>query len=139
MCIRDSGKGGHGDQGGPRGDLILTVSVGKHPVYGRDGDNLTLDLPVTFAEAALGATVPVPTLDGGTVKVKIAPGTPSGRMLRVKGRGIDAKSGKGDLLAKVQVVVPQRLSDTARAAVEALQAEEAGTDPRAELIERAKR
>ena len=71
-----------------KGDLILTVAVEKHPVFGRDGDNLTVDLPVTFAEAALGATVSVPTLDGTPVRVKVAPGTPSGRVLRVKGRGV---------------------------------------------------
>ena len=72
----------------PRGDLILTVAVEKHPVFGREGNNLTLDLPVTFAEAALGATVSVPTLDGSSVKVRVAPGTPSGRVLRIKGRGV---------------------------------------------------
>ena len=123
--------------GGEPGDMILHVTVRPHPVFGRDGDNLTVDLPVTFAEAALGATVPVPTLDGGTVKVKIAPGTPSGRVLRVKGRGIQAKKGAGDLLAKVQVVVPQRLSDKAREAVETLREEDGSTDPRAELMRRA--
>ncbi|RIK15534.1 MAG: molecular chaperone DnaJ [Acidobacteria bacterium] len=124
--------------GGEPGDMILHVTVRPHPVFGRDGDNLTVDLPVTFAEAALGATVPVPTLDGGTVKVKIAPGTPSGRVLRVKGRGIQAKKGAGDLLAKVQVVVPQRLSDKAREAVETLREEDGTTDPRAELMARAR-
>ncbi|AXH97070.1 DnaJ C-terminal domain-containing protein [Ornithinimicrobium avium] len=124
--------------GGEPGDLILHVAVRPHPVFGREGDNLTLDLPVTFAEAALGATVPVPTLDGGTVKVKIAPGTPSGRVLRVKGRGIKARKGTGDLLAKVQVVVPQRLSDKAREAVETLREEDGSTDPRAELMARAR-
>lgn len=124
--------------GGEPGDMILHVTVRPHPVFGRDGDNLTVDLPVTFAEAALGATVPVPTLDGGTVKVKIAPGTPSGRVLRVKGRGIATKKGTGDLLAKVQVVVPQRLSDQAREAVETLRGEDDGTDPRAELMRRAR-
>ena len=124
--------------GGEPGDMILHVTVRPHPVFGRDGDNLTVDLPVTFAEAALGATVPVPTLDGGTVKVRIAPGTPSGRVLRVKGRGIQAKKGAGDLLAKVQVVVPQRLSDKAREAVETLREEDGTTDPRAELMARAR-
>ncbi|MGO4132378.1 DnaJ C-terminal domain-containing protein [Janibacter sp. RAF20_2_2] len=131
--IRLRGKGGHGDQGGPRGDLILTVSVGKHPVYGRDGDNLTLDLPVTFAEAALGATVAVPTLDGSQVKVRIAPGTPSGRVLRLKGRGIATKKATGDLLAKVQIIVPTELSEAEREAVEVLR--DARTDdPRAALV-----
>ncbi|HET7800247.1 MAG TPA: DnaJ C-terminal domain-containing protein [Humibacillus xanthopallidus] len=136
--IRLRGKGRQGDPGAAPGDLILTVTVGKHPVFGRDGDNLTLDLPVTFAEAALGATVSVPTLDGGSVKVKVAPGTPSGRVLRLKGRGVTRGDHKGDLLAKVQVVVPQRLTDEAREAVEKMAAAEDGHDPRAELFERAR-
>jgi molecular chaperone DnaJ len=136
--IRLRGKGAEGDRGAPRGDLILTVSVEKHPVFGREGDNLTIDLPVTFAEAALGATVSVPTLDGSSVRVKVAPGTPSGRVLRVKGRGVTGRHGAGDLLARVGIVVPQRLTDTARAAVEALRDEEEGADPRAALFDRAK-
>ncbi|WP_152186956.1 DnaJ C-terminal domain-containing protein [Segeticoccus rhizosphaerae] len=136
--IRLRGKGHAGDPGAPKGDLMLTVHVEPHPVFGRDGNNLTVDLPVTFAEAALGATVSVPTLSGAPVKVKIAPGTPSGRVLRVKGRGIEGKKGTGDLLAKVTVVVPQRLSDSARDALEALRADEDGADPRAELFARAK-
>ena len=136
--IRLRGKGGEGDPGAPKGDLILTVAVDKHPVFGRDGDNLTVDLPVTFAEAALGATVSVPTLDGTPVRVKVAPGTPSGRVLRVKGHGVKGRHGTGDLLAKVSVLVPQRLTDTARTAVEALRAEESEVDPRAALFEQAK-
>jgi molecular chaperone DnaJ len=136
--IRLRGKGSPGEAGAPAGDLLLTVSVEKHPVFGRDGDNLTIDLPVTFAEATLGATVSVPTLDGTPVKVRVAPGTPSGRVLRVKGRGATRDGTSGDLLAKVQVVVPQRLTDAARAAVQQLQADETGVDPRAELFERAR-
>jgi molecular chaperone DnaJ len=134
--IRLRGKGGLGEQGATAGDLILTVNVGSHPVFGRDGDNLTVDLPVTFAEAALGATVPVPTLSGDTVKVRIGPGTPNGRVLRLKGRGIATKDHTGDLLAKVSVAVPQRLSDKAREAVEVLRAEESDVDPRADLFAR---
>ena len=136
--IRLRGKGMPGDPGAPYGDLMLVVSVRPHPVFGRDGNNLTVDLPVTFAEAALGATVQVPTLDGGTVRVKVAPGTPSGRVLRVKGRGIPAKTGTGDLLAKVSIVIPQRLTDRAREAVKVLAAEEEGVDPRAELLRQAR-
>jgi len=136
--IRLRGKGRQGEAGGQAGDLILTVTVEKHPVFGRDGDNLTVDLPVTFAEAALGATVPVPTLDGGQVKVRIAAGTPSGRVLRVKGRGVHRGEHTGDLLAKVQVVVPQRLTDEARAAIETMAAAEDGNDPRADLFRRAR-
>lgn len=137
--IRLRGKGRPGDAGAPAGDLILTVAVQKHPVFGRDGDNLTLELPVTFAEAALGATVSVPTLDGSTVKVRVAPGTPSGRVLRIKGRGVPRKDAPGDLMAKVSIVVPQRLSDEAVAAVETLQALDEGFDPRAELFANARR
>ena len=135
--IRLRGKGEPGERGASPGDLILTVAVTKHPVFGREGDNLTVDLPVTFAEAALGATVAVPTLDGTPVRVRVAPGTPSGRVLRVKGRGVPLKDGAGDLMAKVNVVVPQRLSDEAQAAIEALKAQEDGEDPRAELFARA--
>jgi len=136
--IRLRGKGNPGDQGAPAGDLMLTVQVGPHPVFGRDADNLTVDLPVTFAEAALGATVSVPTLSGDPVKVRISAGTPNGRVLRVKGRGIAAKNHTGDLLAKVSVAVPQRLSDKAREAVEVLRAEEADVDPRADVFARAR-
>jgi len=135
--IRLRGKGNPGDPGTPNGDLIITVTVQKHPVFGRDGDNLTVDLPVTFAEAALGATVQVPTLDGTPVRVKVAAGTPSGRQLRVKGRGVTRDKKTGDLIARVQVVVPQRLTKAARAAIEQLQADEAEVDPRAELFDRA--
>jgi molecular chaperone DnaJ len=136
--IRLRGKGNPGDQGAPAGDLMLTVQVEKHPVFGRDGDNLTVDLPVTFAEAALGATVSVPTLSGDPVKVRIAAGTPNGRVLRVKGRGIATKNHTGDLLAKVSVAIPQRLSDKAREAVEVLRAEERDADPRADVFARAR-
>jgi molecular chaperone DnaJ len=137
--IRLRGKGQPGDRGADNGDLILTVSVEKHPVFSRDGDHLSLDLPVTFAEAALGATVSVPTLMGEPVKVRIAPGTPSGRVLRVKGRGVQVKGTPGDLMARVVVMVPQRLSDEARQAVETLRSQDEGHDPRAELFANAGR
>lgn len=136
--IKLRGKGHPGDPGAPNGDLILTVRVDKHPVFGRDGDNLTMDLPVTFAEAALGATVSVPTLDGTQVKVRIAAGTPSGRVLRIKSRGVRRGDKHGDLLAKVQVVVPQRLTDEAREAIEAMARAEEGHDPRADLVAQAR-
>ena len=136
--IRLRGKGDPGDQGAPAGDLMLTVQVEPHPVFGRSGDDLTVDLPVTFAEAALGATVSVPTLSGDPVKVRIGAGTPNGRVLRVKGRGIVTKTHAGDLLAKVSVAIPKRLSDKAREAVEVLRAEEADADPRADVFARAR-
>jgi molecular chaperone DnaJ len=137
--IRLPGKGHPGDDGAPSGDMVVTVQVEPHPVFGRDGDNLTLTVPVTFAEAALGTTLEVPTLDGATVKVKLPAGTPSGRVLRVKGRGVQPKGkGSGDLLVKVEVVVPQRLSDDARDAVEAFQKATADQNPRSDLMARAK-
>ncbi len=135
--IRLRGKGHPGGPGAEPGDLILQVTVSPHPVFGRDGDNLTVDLPVTFAEAALGATVSVPTLSGDAVRVKVPAGTPSGRVLRIKGRGVSTPHGSGDLLAKVLVVVPQRLTDAAREAVEKLREDEAGYDPRADAFARA--
>ncbi|HYN30463.1 MAG TPA: DnaJ C-terminal domain-containing protein [Dermatophilaceae bacterium] len=136
--IRLRGKGEPGGPGAADGDLLLTVHVEPHPVFGRSGDDLTVDLPVTFAEAALGATVSVPTLEGTPVRVKVPPGTPSGRVLRVKGRGVRGGNHTGDLLAKVLVVVPQRLTDETRAAVEALRAADDGHDPRADLFTRAR-
>jgi molecular chaperone DnaJ len=137
--IRLPGKGRPGDDGAPAGDMVVTVQVEPHAVFGRDGDNLTVTVPVTFAEAALGTTLEVPTLDGATVKVKLPPGTPTGRVLRVKGRGVERKGHpRGDLLVKVEVAVPQRLSDDAREAVEAFQKATSGQDPRADLLAKAR-
>lgn len=131
--IRLAGKGRPGDPGSPPGDLIITVAVRAHPVFTRSGDDLRVTVPITFAEAALGGEVEVPTLDGGTVRLKVAPGTPSGRTLRAKGRGVTTSRGTGDLLVTLSVVVPQRLDDDARVAVEAFRAATAAEDPRAEL------
>ncbi|WP_409484649.1 DnaJ C-terminal domain-containing protein [Arsenicicoccus dermatophilus] len=137
--IRLRGKGRQGDPGASRGDLMLTVQVRPHDVFGRDGDHLTVELPVTFAEAALGATVKVPTLGGDLVGVRLRPGTQSGQKLRVKGRGVARKDTTGDLIATVKVMVPTELSDAARAAVETLAAETADEDVRADLRARAAR
>lgn len=134
--IRLAGRGQPGDNGGPAGDLYVRVHVRPHPVFGRRDNHLTLQLPVTFPEAALGATVAVPTLDGEAVTVRIPPGTRSGRTLRVKGKGIHPKSGRsGDLLVTVEVVVPDKLSGPAKAALEAYREAVAGdqADPRAQL------
>jgi len=136
--IRLRGKGEASIDGGEAGDLILTVTVRPHPVFERDGLNLRVDVPITFVEAALGATIEVPTLSGDPVKLKVAPGTPSGRVLRVKGRGITSKDATGDLLASVQVAVPSHLSDKAREAVEALAAALPDENPRADLLDRAR-
>ncbi|HEX8096355.1 DnaJ C-terminal domain-containing protein [Jatrophihabitans sp.] len=135
--IRLRGKGNPGPAGS--GDLILTVSVQPHPLFGRSGDDLTVTVPVTFAEAALGAQIAVPTFDGSTVTVKLPPGTPSGRVLRVKGKGVARKDGtSGDLLVNVSVAVPQKLDGAAREAVEAYAAATAGDDPRAGLMAQAR-
>jgi molecular chaperone DnaJ len=129
--VRVKGKGTPGSNGGPPGDLYVTVHVAPHPLFGRKGDDLSLRVPVTFSEAALGAEVKVPTLDG-SVTVRIPPGTASGKTLRVRGRGMPKAAGAGDLLVTVDVVVPQTLSDEQRQAVEALAATDSA-NPRAHL------
>jgi len=126
--IRLKGKGSAGVNGGPPGDLYVTVKVAPHPLFGRKGDNLTLDVPISFDEAALGADIKIPTLGGSPVTVKVPPGTPSGRTFRVRGKGSRRKDGTmGDLLATVQVQVPGTLNAAARAAVEDYRA--AGNEP----------
>ena len=124
--IRVKGRGAPGQGMAPPGDLYVIVHVGRHPVFGRTGRNLTITVPVTFPEATLGTTVTVPTLDG-KVTLKVPAGTQSGRVLRVRGRGVPAASGRnggkpGDLLVKVEVLVPTELTDEQRAAVESLAA-----------------
>jgi molecular chaperone DnaJ len=119
--IRLKGKGSAGANGGPPGDLYVLVSVGSHPLFGRKGRDLTLNLPLTFPEAALGATVKVPTLDS-PVTLRIPPGTRAGRTFRVRGQGVPTPGKPGDLLVSVDVVVPQQLSEEEKAAIEALAA-----------------
>jgi molecular chaperone DnaJ len=117
--IRVKGRGVPGRGGGPAGDLWVTVRVAPHTMFGRKGRNLTLNVPITFAEAALGAEITVPTLDG-TVVLRVPPGTKSGRTFRVKGRGVADEKGAGDLLVTVEVAVPTKLSTAEREAIEAL-------------------
>ena len=137
--LRISGKGAPGRGGGPAGDLLLTVHVAKHAVFGRRGDNLTLTVPITFAEAALGSTITVPTLEGDVVTLKIPGGTPSGRTFRVKGRGLSGKSKTGDLLVTVEVAVPQRVDGKAKDALQQYAEATAADDPRADLLTKAGR
>lgn len=118
--IRLKGRGGPGRHGGPHGDLFVVIDVAAHELFGRKGNHLTIDVPISFAEAALGAKVGVPTMDGTTVTLKIPPGTPSGKTFRVKGRGVASTANKGDLLVTVTVQVPSKLSDAERTAIEAL-------------------
>jgi molecular chaperone DnaJ len=138
--IRLKGKGAAGENGGPNGDLFVTVHVSGHRLFGRKGDNLTLDVPVTFDEAALGAEIAVPTLGGAPVTLRIPAGTPNGRVLRVRGRGASRKDGsKGDLLVTVDVQVPETLDEPARAAVQAYRDARTSNgsvvDPRAALFQ----
>ncbi len=129
--IRLKGKGGSGGINGTPGDLFVTVHVAAHPLFGRKGRDLTLSVPITFTEAVLGADVTVPTLEGPVV-VRIPAGTKSGRTFRVKGKGVAASKGVGDLLVTVEVAVPTHLSAAERDAVEAL-AQASKESPRSHL------
>jgi molecular chaperone DnaJ len=118
--IKVKGRGGPGRGGGPPGDLYVVVHVAPHPVFGRKGRDLTVRVPVTFAEAALGTTVSVPTLDGKAIAVKVPAGTRSGRVFRVRGQGVQTPGKPGDLLVTFEVDVPAKLSAEEKRAVEAL-------------------
>jgi len=118
--IRVAGRGAAGANGGPPGDLFVVVHVGKHPIFGRKGEDLTVRVPITFSEAALGTQVKVPTLDK-PVTVKVAAGTQSGKTVKMRGRGIDAGKGRpGDLLVTFDVVVPKKVDGAAKKAIEDL-------------------
>ena len=138
--IRLRGKGRAGRYGGENGDMVVTISINKHPVYSIDpvdGANLRMDLPVTLREAALGATVEVPLLDGGTSKIKIKPGTSSGTVMRLRGKGAITRKKTGDLLVTIEVAVPKKLSKAAKEALNAFDEAMGDTDPRATLMEEA--
>lgn len=135
--IKLRGKGQPSPNGGPAGDLIIDVHVKPHPVFSRDGNNIRVTVPVTFHEAVLGATIQVPTLGGDPVKLKVSPGTPNGRVLRVKGRGVQLASGSGDLLATVEIAVPAHVSDKAKKALDEFEALLPKEDPRQDLLNKA--
>lgn len=137
--IRLRGRGRPSPDGGENGDVVVQIAVRPHPVFTREGLNLRVVVPVTFTEAALGATIEVPTLSGDTVKLRVAPGTPSGRVLRVKGRGVPTSKGTGDLLAELQIAVPSHLDEAAREALEKFQSLEPAENPRADLMAKARR
>ena len=132
--IKLKGKGGAGMRGGPAGDLHVVTRVMPSPVFTRKGDDLVVEVPVTFAEAALGAKIEVPTLDG-RVKITVPAGSQDGRTLRVPGKGAPKLngSGQGSLLAKLRVSVPTSLSDEQKEALEAFAALD-GADPREKLF-----
>jgi molecular chaperone DnaJ len=133
--IKLKAKGAPGERGGPPGDLYVRVHVAGHPVFGRSGHNLTVTVPVTFAEAALGAEIKVPSHRGMPVSLRIPQGTPNGRTFRVRGKGVRRSDGtSGDLLVKVEVQVPPELDDSAREALEKFREATAGEDPREELL-----
>jgi molecular chaperone DnaJ len=135
--LKVRGKGQPSPNGGAAGDLVVTIKVKPHPVFSRDGDNIRVTVPITFSEAVLGATIQVPTLGGEPVKLKVAPGTPNGRTLRVKGKGVQLAGKEGDLLATVEIAVPAHVSDKAQKLLEQFTAELPEEDPRQDVLTRA--
>jgi molecular chaperone DnaJ len=133
--IRLKGKGKNGLAGGPPGDLIVVTRVADSPLFERRGDDLVIDVPVTYPEAALGAKVEVPTTEG-RISLKVPPGSQDGKLLQMRGHGAPrlSGSGRGDLLARVRVTVPQKLTKAERKALEELQ-KVSREDPRAEVFE----
>lgn len=134
--IRLKGKGAPGEAG--PGDLFINLHVSPHPLFTHVGNNLTITLPVTFVEAALGADIKIPTLNGEEVTVRISPGTPSGRVLRVKDRGVQTSEGAGDLLVTIDVQVPRRVDGVARQALEEFAKATESENVRAEFTSKAK-
>jgi len=135
QTVRVKGKGQQGSGG--RGDLKVKVSVASHPVFERDGHDIRMKVPVSFDEAVMGTTIEIPTLDS-TVKIGVPAGSSSGRVLRLRGRGVKTAKQTGDLLAELVIEVPAELNDEAREAVKAYQEATDGHDPRAELVKKAK-
>jgi molecular chaperone DnaJ len=135
--VKVRGKGSPSPNGGEAGDLLVSVHVKPHPVFVRDGNNLRVSVPVTFVEASLGATIQVPTLGGEPVKLKVSPGTPNGRVLRVKGKGVESSKGTGDLMATVEIAVPSHLSDKAKKKLEEFNELVPQENPREDLLLRA--
>lgn len=129
--IRLKGKGSPGQAGGPPGDVLVAVRIGRHPVFRRHGSDLALTAPLTFSEAALGATIRVPTLDG-SVSLRIPAGTASGKVLRVRGKGVPGPGSPGDLLVTIEVNVPESIDEETRDVIEQLRRHEP-SDIRAHL------
>ncbi|MBM4006931.1 MAG: J domain-containing protein [Planctomycetes bacterium] len=127
--LRVRGKGSPGGGGGPAGDLVLHITVAPHPWFRREGLDILVDVPISIAECALGTTVQVPLLEG-TASLRVPPGTGSGKRLRLKGKGVQAKAGAGDLYAVIRVEAPKSMSEEDRAALERMKSNEG--DPRAD-------
>jgi molecular chaperone DnaJ len=116
--LRVAGKGSPGINGGPPGDLYAVIRIGSHPVFERRGQDLIVEVPISWPEAVLGTEIQVPTLDGPPVRVRVPAGTPEGRTLRVRGRGVQTAKVEGDLLVRVRLTVPDHLTEEQKAAVE---------------------
>jgi len=134
--VRVKGRGEPGEAG--PGDLYVIVSVVPHPIFSRKGENIHVTVPVSFTEAALGADIPVPTLEGDEVKVRIAPGTQNGKTFRVKGRGVKKGVNSGDLMVTIEVQVPQRVDSKAKRALEEFAEATKGEDLRADFLQRSR-
>ncbi|MFZ9879486.1 MAG: DnaJ C-terminal domain-containing protein [Candidatus Nanopelagicaceae bacterium] len=134
--VRVKGRGEPGEAG--PGDLYVIVNVVAHPVFSRKGENIHLTVPVTFTEAALGADIPVPTLEGDEVKLRIAPGTANGKTFRVKGRGVKKGVNAGDLIVSIEVQVPQRVDGSAKKALEDFAAATKSEDVRSDFLQRSR-
>ncbi len=131
--IRLRGKGSPGRNGGPAGDLYVRVHVAEHPIFKRKGRrDLAITVPITFSEAALGAVIEVPTLEG-TTKIRIPPGTPSGKTFRVRGKGVETTKGQGDLLVTVDIDVPKDLTEEEKQLLERFAELTEDRNPRAHL------
>lgn len=136
QTIRAKGKGEPGAAGA--GDLLVTVRVNEHPFFKRDGNDITVEVPVSFNEAALGATISVPTISGENVRMKVPAGSPSGKRMRLRGRGVKTSKRTGDMYVVLNIVVPKDLSEEAKKAVEEYAQATAGDDPRANIASQAK-
>jgi molecular chaperone DnaJ len=134
--VRVKGRGEPGEAG--PGELYVIVNVVPHPVFSRKGENIHLTVPVTFTEAALGADIPVPTLEGDEVKLRIAPGTANGKTFRVKGRGVKKGVNAGDLIVSIEVQVPQRVDGSAKKALEDFAAATKNEDVRSDFLQRSR-
>ena len=139
MRIRVPGRGSAGRKGGPAGDLFVVTRVAEHPLFERQGDDFVVEVPVSFVEAALGAEIEAPKPGGGTVKLRLPPGTQVGKRFRVRGAGAPrARGGEpGDLVVRARVVVPKKLTRREREILEAL-ADERGEDVREDLLRRSR-
>ena len=131
--IKVTGKGGAGGAGAPRGDLYVRVHVAEHPIFKRDGRNLRITVPVTYTEAALGAEITVPTINGSKT-LRMPAGTPNGKTFRVRGEGYaNPKGGSGDLLVSIEIEVPDELGAEQKRLLTELREQEKDRNPRAHL------